>query len=91
MTNFGSISGGGRLLVGREDVGSVDYRLRTSEYGDTKFVAGELTRNAKGIVRASTDGSASLLFEDGHVMPIHVYQATSIRGLFQAEGSVPGF
>lgn len=90
MTSFASITGEGRLLVGREDVGGVDYRLRASEHGDMKFVAGELTHNAKGMVRALTDGSASLLLEDGHVMPIHVYQGTGIRALFQAEGSVPG-
>ncbi len=95
MTPSGSVSGEGRLSVGNEDLGGVDYVLRASKYGETAFVAGQLTGNPKGIIRASVEsmasmhGDAHLSLENGHMMKIHVYQATVERGLFQASGTVP--
>jgi len=68
----------------------VDYLLRSSEHGDVKFIAGELTHNPKGIVQASAQGGVRLRLEDGNLITIYVYQATPVRGLFQAQGAVPG-
>ena len=95
MTSRGPVRGEGRLLIGNEDVGGIDYVLRASMYGETTFVAGQLTGNPKAIIRASvesmasTRGEAQLSLESGHTMKIHVYQATVARGLFQASGTVP--
>lgn len=95
MTLSGSVSGEGRLSVGGEDLGSVDYVLRQSKYGETKFVAGQLTGNPKGILKTSVEsmtsahGNVRLRLENGDMMKIHVYQATLARGLFQANGTVP--
>lgn len=95
MTPSGRVSGEGRLSVGNEDLGNVDYVLRESVHGDMKFVAGQLTGNSKGIIKtslesmASAHGDAHLRLENGDMMKIHVYQATLARGLFQASGAVP--
>jgi hypothetical protein len=95
VTSSGPVSGEGRLSVGNEDLGGVDYVLRASKHGETIFVAGQLTGNPKAIIRASAASMASmrgdthLSLENGHIMKIHVYQATVARGLFQASGAVP--
>ncbi len=95
MSSSGPVSGEGRLSVGNEDLGGVDYVLRMSKHGETTFVAGQLTGNPKAIIRASvesmasTHGEAHLSLENGNIMKIHVYQATVARGLFQASGTVP--
>ena len=95
MTPSGQVSGEGRLSVGNEDLGTVDYVLRESMHGEMKVVAGQLTGNPKGIIKtsvesmASAHGDAHLRLQNGNMMKIHVYQATQARGLFQASGAVP--
>lgn len=72
----------------------MDYVLRGSVHGELKFIAGQLTGNARGIIAtsvesmASAQGYARLRLENGDTMKIHVYQATETRGLFQATGAV---
>lgn len=96
MTPLGSVSGEGRLSVGDQDLGGVDYVLRGSVHGELKFIAGQLTGNARGIIAtsvesmASSHGDARLRLENGDMMKIHVYQATITRGLFQAMGTLSG-
>lgn len=95
MRAFRPVRGEGRLSVGERDLGYVDYVLRKSVHGELEFVAGQLTGNAKGIIASSVEsmgspqGDARLQLENGDTMKIHVYQATALRGLFQAPGAVP--
>src|SRR5262245_59687982 len=91
MTRLASLSGQGRLLVGRDDLGEVEYRIDIFVDPTSKDGRGWMTGDFRALERAFTSQDVALRLKSGKEVKIVVKEANGEHAVILTSGPIPDY